>query len=510
MSSPHPTPPAAAPAAAPWRRYLLVGGPLLVAAAAAGLWYLPAFRLSQDIKALVSENPETQRQVKDRLRSDARPEVDAKLEAGVADSDLAFQARVQCVDLLLARGRLTKVEQLLRSGDLMTRAVILKRLARESYFETQVVPDPSFRVKETVLAWLADSSAERRMEAIRLALDIRIDQAMDSIRPLLVRGNAEGAGKSDTVFTLIAAAESVVTFKDCGSVDKVAVLADSDPDVEVRLRTLEALERLCLGVGGGAPVCPDALPPERLAAIVAHTLDAGPDADFARKLRIKGLSMIQRHPKYLEANRARVRAALDGDGNGAERRSALAALADGADPQLLKDLARYAHDREFEVRDELCIVLGRLSGVTPEGLWIGLLRDETRSLSTMLLAAQQLRRAAGRWVGLPEALAASEERRPADFDKALDAFLQDLFRQGSSAGLGRDAWADAWFAWFAQSKAGLSGEALEAAQAARRAFRLAMDRNDATAAQAALAGAKDAPAGLLLYEQGWLDARRAR
>lgn len=500
--------PAAAPAS-PWRRYLMVGGPLLLLALGGALWYLPRFRLDQDIKALVSENPETKRLVKDRLRSDARPEVDAKLEAAVADEDLAFQARVESVDLLLARGRLTTVEGLLRRGSLLTRAVILKRLARESYFETQVVPDPSFRARETVLAWLGDKQAPRRMEAIRLALDIGIDQAMDHIRPLLTRAGAEGAGRSDTVFTLIAAAEAVVQFKDCGSAEAVAQLADADPDVEVRLRTLEALERLCLGVGGGAPVCPDALPAERIGGIVTRTLDAPVPAQDARKLRIKGLSMIQRHPALLEPNRARVRAALDGEGNGAERRSALAALADGGDPDLRRDLARYAHDREFEVRDELCIVLGRLKDVPAESLWIGLLRDETRSLSTVTLAAEQLRAAAGSWVGLPPAML-ERQKRPTGFDQALQAFVLTMFREGSADGLARDAWADAWFQWYASSRLGLTGPALEGALTARRAFRAAMDRGDAAAAQAALAAGGDLPPALFAYERGWLAAQGRR
>lgn len=496
---------AAGTPARPWSRYVKVGAVLFVLAGAF-FWFLwPTIEMKLAINGLASDDASTLSDMRNRLRSSTDPKVDAALEDAVRDGDRPWPVRVSCVDLLLQRQRLTQVESILRTGDLMARAVVLKRLAREGYFKSQVVPDPSFRVPETVLAWLGDAKAERRMEAIRLALDLGLDGALEHIRPLLVRSNAEGAGKADAVFTLIAAAEAVVRFKDCVSVGAVEVLAGGDKDVEVRLRTLEQLEQLSVGIGGGPPLCPDPAAKERLAGIVQRALDAPGEPDFARKLRIKALAMVQRHPEWLPANAARVWQALDGEGNGAERRAALAALVDGNDPGIAAAFPRYLHDREFEVRDEAVKTAGRVQGLAPAGLWIGTLRDETQTLAAVLLAHQNLKTEAGTWVGLPAEVLDVQRARAGDFDSALTGFVTEQFRNGSSRGLTRDAWSEAWFRWFA-GRQGLEGDDVAKAVALRSAFRQAMDRNDVQAARAALAGAR-LPAPLFAYEEGWLASR---
>ncbi len=502
MSEPAPTPPSR-----PLRRYLWIGAVLLLAAGAFYAFAWPSIEMKLAINALSSTDDATLTDMRARLRSSTDPKVDVALEQAVRDGDRPWQVRWSCVDLLLQRQRLTQVEAILRTGDLMTRAVVLKRLAREGYFKTQVVPDPSFRVEETVLAWLRDPKAEQRMEAVRLALALQLAGSQEAIRPLLDRAAAEGAGKSNASLTLIAASEAMVTFKDCGSVERVAALADADPDVQVRLRTLEHLEQLTVGVPtlGQAAVCPESLPPERVAGIVARALDASGSPEFVRALRIKALSMIQRHPAWLPANRARVWQVLDGEGNGAERRAALGALVDGKDPGVPAALARWLQDRDAEVREEAVAAAGRAEGVSAEALWIGVLGDESRSLQALLLAHENLKRSAGSWIGLPPEVLAQQGRDPAGFQQAVAGFATEQFRQGSSRGVTREAWAEAWFRWLA-GREGLEGPALERALAARAAARRAMEAGDAAAARDAVAE-QGLPAALFAYEEGWVSSR---
>jgi hypothetical protein len=500
----------AAPEASPaWRRFLLIGAVLLVLVAGVVLLFWDTLEGRHAINGLSSHSQATQREMYDKLRTSTDPKTDDLLLDAVADGGRNFDVRTKCVDLLLARNRLTAIEGLARSGDLLTRGVILVRLARESFFKNEVVPDPTFQVEATVRGWLADTRIERRSDAIRLALHLELPDVMGLIRPLLTRAVAEGAGQEDTYLALVAAAEAVARYKDCESAEAVARLAEGDPDLRVRLGTLDVLERLVAGLLGDPPLCPGALPDERMLAIVRGTLDAPGAPDFVRNMRIKGLGMIERHPAWLPTLAARVRAILDGPGNGAERRAALAALVMGKDSAIGPDVPRYMHDRDFEVRSTATQKADQVPGLAAAALWIGILRDESdgRAQETMRQAHTRLKLLAGSFLGLPEGVA-KRVARPTEEERALQEFLQEQLRTGQSSGVTREAWTDEWFKWFAGQQK-LEGEALERAMAARKAFRAAMDRNDVAAARAALEGAPQGDGGVFLYEQGWLAARAA-
>ncbi len=501
------TDPSLPPPSTSWRRFLLVGLTLLALAGLGILLFWDTFKGLHAINGLSSRDPGTQRDMRNALRASTDPKTDDRLLDALADGDRSFDVRRTCADLLLERNRLTAVEGLARKGDLMTRAVILTRLSTENFFKNEVLPNPEFQVEATVRAWLADSSLERRSEAIRLALALELPGAMEHIRPLLNRAAAEGAGREDANLVLIGAAEAVARFKDCGSAEQVALLADKDPDIHVRLRTLEVLERLVVGVLGTEPLCPGAVSDERMAAIVARTLDAEGDADFTRNMRMKGLGMLERHPAWLPPLAARARAVLDGPGNGAERRAALSALVVGRDAAIGPDLPRYFHDRDFEVRSTAVQVADQVPGLAAGSLWIGVLRDEAdaRAREALRQAHLRLKLAAGSYVGLPEGLAAIGHQ-PAKQEVAIHEFLDEQLRTGTASGLAREAWAESWFRWFAGTQH-LEGAALEQAVAARKAFRAAMNRDDVAAARAALEGAPVGDGAVFLYEQGWLAAR---
>lgn|GEM_PF-4562657 len=491
----------------PWRRFLWVGLALLALVGLGMLLFWNTFKGLHSINGLSSRDPATQREMRAALRTSTDPKTDERLLDALADGDRSFDVRMACADLLLERNRLTAVEGLARRGDLMTRAVILTRLSRESFFKNEVLPDPAFQVEATVRAWLADATLEHRSDAIRLALALELPGAMEHIRPLLSRVAAEGAGREDANMVLIGAAEAVARFKDCGSAEQVALLADTDPDIHVRLRTLEVLERLTVGVMGSEPVCPGALSEARMAAIVARTLDAKGDADFTRNMRIKGLGMLERHPAWLPPLAARVRALLEGDGNGAERRAALSALVVGRDASIGAELPRFIHDRDYEVRSTAVQVADQVPDLVAGGLWVGILRDESdpRAREALRQAHLRLKLAAGSYVILPESLKAISHE-PAKQEIAVNEFLDEQLRTGQALGLSREAWAEAWFRWFAGTQH-VEGAALEQALIARKAFRAAMSRDDLPAARAALEGAPVGDGSVFLYEQGWLAAK---
>jgi hypothetical protein len=268
------------------------------------------------------------------------------------------------------------------------------------------------------------------------------------------------------------------------------------------------LERLTVGLLGQEALCPGAVPDERMVGIVRGTLDAkGGDADFVRNMRIKGLGMIERHPQWLAPMATRVREILDGPGNGAERRAALAALAYGKDAAISTDLPRYFHDRDFEVRSTATQVADVSPGLPVAGLWAGILRDESdpRAHETMRQAHLRLRQLAGKDIGLPARLEAMSAKR-AERDAALREFLDQQLRTGEAEGVTREAWTETWFRWFAGTQ-GLEGEALEQAVQARKALRQAMDKNDVAALRLALEAAPQGQGGLWDYERGWLAAR---
>ncbi|MFM8979382.1 MAG: hypothetical protein ACKOSS_02815 [Planctomycetia bacterium] len=502
-AAPVPTPEPAA-----WRRFLLVGAALLLVAGSVVLLFLDTFKLRHLVNQLSSRDLRAQADAREQLRRSTDPEADEVLSAAVADGTHRFGARVACADLLMERNRLVMLEKLGRTGDLTTRAVVLARLSREDFFAPQVVPDPTFQVEATVRAWLADARMERRHEALRMAVQMDLPGLLPLVRPLLERAAAEGAGREDAEMLLVAAADAVARKADCESVPKVLALAASDPALQVRLRTLEALERLTVGVAGNPPSCPGSLEDARWVELLAATLDAqGGDADFERNMRIKVLGMLERHPQWLPPLAARVRAVLDGPGRGAERRAALSALVLGKDAAIANEMGRLFHDRDFEVRSTAAQVADQVAGLPAPALWLGLVAREsdTRAKEAMRQAYLRLQKAAGEHVGLPQALL-DKRGRPAEQDRAVREFLEQMLEQGQAQGLLRDAWATAWFRWLAGQQ-GLTGADVEAAVAARAAAQGAMERRDAAAVKAAVEGAPQGQGGLWAYERGWLAAR---
>lgn len=503
-----PAAPVPSPAPASWRRFLLVGIVLALAAGAGVMLFLDTFRLRHMVNQLSSRDMRTQAEARAQLRRSTDPEVDAVLRDTVADVTHRFGARMACADLLMDRNRLVLVEELARSADMGTRAVALARLSREDFFLAQVLPDPSFQVPATLRAWLADARMERRHEAVRIALQADLPDLLPLVRPLLDRAVAEGAGRDDAELVLVAAADAVARKADCESVPRVLALAASDPALHVRLRTLEALERMTVGLAGNAPSCPGSLEDARWVGMIGDTLDArGGDADFERNMRIKVLGLVERHPQWLPPLAPRVRAVLDGPGRGAERRAALAALVLGKDAAIANELPRLFHDRDFEVRSTAAQVADQVEGLPAPSLWVGLVSSEsdTRAKEAVRQAYLRLYKVAGEHVGLP-ARVVDVRARPSEQERVMRDFLEQMLEQGRAQGIAREEWATGWFRWLAAQQ-GLSGEGVEAALRARAAARAAMERRDAAGVKAAVDAAPQGQGGLWAYERGWLASR---
>jgi hypothetical protein len=498
--------PAPAPSGA-WKRYVWIGVGLLAVVGVAVFFLLPTARIDYWIGDLGTTNQKQLEAGRARLRESTHPKTDDLLAEAVADGGRPFLVRERSAELLLLRNRLVTVENLARTGDLMTRAVALRTLSKagRDHFLRDYVPDPSYQVETTVRAWLADSKLEARSDAVSLAIFIGLKDAMEHVRPLLDRARVEGAGKSDANATLQAAVNAAVQYKDCASLPAIAVLADGDMEWEVRRAALEAMVSLAVGVPGSEPPCPTGLPEGRVPTIITRLLDGAGNPKFARNLRMKGLILIEHHPVWLPANAKRVWEILDGDDDGAVRREALAALVSGKDPGIAAVFPRYLHDRAHEVRSTAVQAAPQVEGVAPESLWIGILRDEMNNFVAVWEAHASLKRAAGAYLGLPEALTAMRNRAT-EQNKEIERFVQELMQRGTSMGKDREAWAETWFRWYAE-RLGLTGESQERAVAARKKFRQAMNRDDAAAAKAALAEVPDAPLPLFLYEQAWLATR---
>src|SRR5687767_7917694 len=151
----------------------------------------------------------------------------------------------------------------------MTRAVALKVLSSHGNFAKDYLPAPEYRVEETVKGWLADPRLEARSEAIRLAIHIKLPGLLETVRPLLDRTRVEGAGRGDANYTLTAAVAAALQAKDCPSLPAILLLAEQDPELEVRRDAIAAVETLALGRQGVEPLCPGTLPPDRIGRFVA-------------------------------------------------------------------------------------------------------------------------------------------------------------------------------------------------------------------------------------------------
>ena len=421
---------------------------------------------------------------------------------GVRNEDLGPRTRLALARILSKKSRGSVLDGLLRDGDLSTRTIVLQAVRSEEYFVTHFVDDPSFRIPETVLEWLARKGDATRVDAIELALRpaLRKPEALPLIRGMLVEAGPAAAG------TRGMAAGAVAALEDCVSAPVVLEMARSDPEPVTRLRAVQAAAQLF--DARGSP-CAQGLTEDAVRGVVVKALrQQGADAGN-RALRMGALLLIAKHPQWLGAEADAVRGVLaNPDAAGPERRTAMGALVASADRETLAGFTRWFHDPSADLRSEAVHMAAAPAGVEGKNLescLVGIVRDERESDAAFATALQKVRALAGSWtaVGFPAKYA-----KPTADARDLNAFIGNLFRAGEAEGATRESVSGSMFRWLA-GKRGLSSEETAAAVEARAAFWAKARAGDAAAARAvldALAG-KTADAELWTYERGWLLAR---
>ncbi len=501
-------PPAARPGAAPappWRRYALIGAPLLVLAATAVLVFLPRIRIATAINGLGSlDGRAAESHRRFLMEHEDRALVDRLLVEAVEDESRSFHVRREAGALVLGRlGIDPHISRLLREGSLGARAVAVSVLSesRELRNFQYFVDTPEFRIQETVREWLGRRGDATRWRAIQLARRLQMADALDPIVAILDEPAHAAMHQQDRYQLVVAAAAALETFKACGELGRVLALAEADADPAVRRACLEIAVRASALEGGA---CPGALDPARLAAAVAAALDSG-----VHELAQQALLLVTRAPDLGRGRAEVIRELLernrhpDPGKREVQRRHALDALAALGDPQVIAALPVYAHDPMASVRSSALEAAVRRAEPVATSLFVGVLDNETESEALFEAALRALRDAAGgRYVGLSDAMKFKASKEPA----AFRAVLQQVFRAGEAEGLVRAHMVERWWIWHARNL-GLSETQAEQAFATRRAFWEAARRRDVAGARQALEAYGPAPAALFLYEEGWLAAR---
>ena len=479
-------------------RYLKIGIPLVILVLVFFYLFFPRIEVTIAINGLHAHDARARAANAEKLRTypDKELVVEMLLDA-VQDEDRSFDVRLICARLLLDNfDRVSDLEELLKSGDLSTRAVVLKSLSLKPYFQKTYADDPSYKVRETVTAWLARSGDLTRFHAIQLAVKLKMREHVPAIRKLLARTGAANVHQREERDMIIAAAGAMRSFEICEAVPEIMAAATTDPDSLVRLRFMQIADEMTFRNDRAVP-CADAAGEEEMKALVQKALD---DADH--RVRMGALLILSRRPEWSQGVLERIRELADGEFTGAERRHALDALAAARDPADHERIPLYFHDRDVAVRTTAAVLAREHPALLLEGCLIGLVAAETESDQLFIDTLGALRAIAKKWVGFPSVWGAKAARDPAGFK----GDLRTLFSRGEFDGITRDGLAEAWFGWWCD-RLGLTEEQKTQALEARRACWKAMDARDPKAAEAALdALGFDVP-GLFSYERAWIDSR---
>lgn len=480
------------------RRYLWIGIPLVLAVAAFLIWGLRHIEVTIAINGLHAHDPVQRRAHAEVLENyEDKEYVIGRLSDAVQDDDRSFAVRMSCARLLLDHfDRIGKLDQLLRTGSLSTRCVVLATVAHKPYFRKTYVDDPKYRVRETITEWLALDGDVTRFHAIQLAVKLDMDELVPEIRPLLKRSGAANIHTREERDVIIAAAGAMRHFKICDSVPEMLDIATRDGDPLVRLRLMQMVDEMSFRTDREI-ACPGAVSEDAMRTLVTKALE-----DEDHTVRMGAELILARMPDWAQAVLPRLREVLRGDFTGAERRHALEVLVAAGEPEDLERLPLLFHDADPSVRATAAAVVPDRPDLKLEGCLIGLVGAEAENEHLFIGSLQSLRKAAKQSVGLPQAWRMKQATDPAGFK----GDQRTLFSTGQMGEVTRDGLAIAWFEWWC-GQLGLDADETAEALAVRKAFWQAMDRRDVRAAEQALSGMKRDVPGLFTYERAWIDAR---
>lgn len=452
------------------------------------------------------------RETRQKLLEETDPGVVAKIDAGLRDADLPRATRVALAGILIEKNKLTLVEKAAEDPSLDVRTIALEALARQSFFRAQYADDPHFGFHATALEWLRDASRTDRVSAIGVLPQLHPfdgklpDDVRDTLRALATTATKDARLR-------YTAAASLSGYRDCGAASAIADLALAEEDADAKLRLLQVVVQF---FDGGGDACKQALPEDRVRAIVARGLaHKGGDDDLNRAVRIGTLGILARHVAWAKELADPIRAILDSSAHEVERRSALDAAVAAGDAVTIAKLPVYLHDGTAGVRSSAATIVrqdrpgGRLGlgGGALNALLVGYVASETETKfyeAPLRLAYAELRQRAGAWVGLPEPF----RSKGGALSNDVAEMLHTLFSTGSFEGTTRAQVSDALFRWLAEDQK-LSAAEVDSAARARAEFWTKARAGDVAGAKTVYDAASPQKPDLWLYEKGWLLAKRA-
>ena len=232
--------------ASAWKRYVLVGGVLLVLVVVAVAVFWPRIQFQLRIGELHSDSPEVAKAARDRLTNDDDPDLNDRLYGVLTDPDTSFVVRLQVGGVLVNRNRLNLVERALRSAAPEERTASLAVLYAQSahhgpeWFRRSYAESGEFPILETLEAWLKREGDASRRDGVNLAAALDLNELVPLIRPI-VRAGAAGELAPNELGTLKAAAKALVEFGDCETMSEIVELASTAEDDLLRLRMMQAL-----------------------------------------------------------------------------------------------------------------------------------------------------------------------------------------------------------------------------------------------------------------------------
>jgi hypothetical protein len=496
------------PAAASARKKPLAAIVAVVVAAAAGaLLYLNFDRwIGWSTWINGAHTPEFQK----KLRAENDPALVARLSKALLDASKGHRTRVSIAHVLIEKNRIGEVEAALKSPDASTRYVALATLASKTYFRKQYVEDASWGVERILLEWVGDADDRHRAEAIAIATDVWREPPAPNglVGPL--RAILASKGESEAEWSArVAAASAVAQYRDCASVPHVVEVAKGDANAQVRLRSLQAVAEF---FDDPKATCKDAVPAETVLGVVDAALGSDAAGNALRALRMGAMQVLKAHRDWIPARADRLRSALEGNAEPAERRLALETLVVGEDPTTLSTFAKWFHDPALGVRSS---AVSSAEGMKPatdkdapdvsavaEACLVGIVRDEPADGSDwgFAHAIGRLRQLAGEWVGFPAAYRQAGSGLTAEIHRRL----KDLHKNGKIDDVSREAVADAWWRWLAKRNGLDTDEAVDAARRVRDAFWAKAKAGDRAGAKAALGDSPPGRTALWAYERGWL------
>ena len=482
----------------PAKRYLKIGIPLVLGLLIFYFFALPWIEITVAISGLNSHDARARGANVEKLKNyEDKDYVIDMLADAVRDDGREFDVRLICAGLLLDHfDRINLLDDMLKTGDLTTRAVVLKTLSIKPFFQNTYADDPSYRVRETVSEWLARDGDITRYHAIQLAVKLDMREHLDAIRKLLPRSGAPNVQLRQERDLVIAAAGAMKVWGVCEAVPEILAAAPKDPDSLVRLRLMQVADDMTFRTDREV-ACPGAAPEADMIALVQNALD-----DSDHRVRMGALLILARQPAWAQPKLDRVREILDGEFSGAERRHALEVLFAANDAADHDRYALYFHDPDVAVRTTAAAYAADNPDLRLEGCLVGLLGGETGSDQLFYDVLRMLHGRAKKWVGFPSIMGAKAAR---DLP-AFKADIRTLFSRGEVAGITRDGLAEAWFGWWCD-KLELTEEQKTKAIETRRAAWHAMDRRDVAGVEKALDGLGFDMPGLFTYERAWVQAR---